>query len=1295
MKRKALSFLLILCLIIGMVPVAALADSDPVVEVNGQQFSDLETAMSQIQTICDAGKTASVKLLGDASWNTEQSLSIPEGYTVTLDLAGHAVSGSTTGPLLVNYGNLTIEDSTAGEDSHGIGQGRIYTTNLEAQGRHAVQNYGTLTINGGIFGDNNTNTTDANDQAQRGNALRNLGTAIINGGAFTACDNYVNNGYAYAIANGDSNHPDASLTIHYATVYGSMNGALASDGGVVTVEDGSYTLGKGSEDSLYYVAYTSGNGQIVLKGGSYTRNVNNSTAFFSDYSDTGAGIVVQGGTYENAAEGKTIAVGNGVVAISGGNFKDDLSASASATITITGGTFTGDVSKFIQDGYELSEGTVQTSSTRVFASGTGSAEDPYVINTVEQFKAFRKTVNDKTNPKSYAGQYIRLDANLTLDEENWEPIGNGTRSGSSFKGNSFRGVFDGNGMKISGLKITDAATNADDAIGLFGVLNGGTVQDLTLTDVQIDVTNGECVGGAIGLMVNGSTASGITVGTENGNDTITAVRGLGGIVGRMTISGGIIDCVNYATIKGTSEKSGNVGGIVGAAYYTNTNSWMIISGCKNYGSVSNKCMGVGGIVGLSAANVENCENTGEINGNGTSIGGIVGEQQNAGYVIGCTNTAKITNTSTDFGTGGIIGWLRYNGADSDYKRKEVVEVSNNFNSGDVIGGTSAGGIVGHLYNAGKITGNENTASEISSSNFQAGIVGSIQNEDKNSFAGEKNDIDVSNNVSTTTNFSGTGGCKNDYAYNNLTNSPEIVSDNGREWVAQIEGKDGKYTTLQLAIENAETGDTVTVLKNVELTGSLSVANKQDLTLQGATSDVTISCADTLTTKAVFTGTPSGTFTLKDLTFDDAVVTISGMNSAMNVVNCTFQNLDYPTNTKLGAINFTQAKNGSSLNVTDCVFTNLNKHADSAEVVGIYTQQASDNSIDSVTVTGSSFTKIQGTALSLRGTPKITVTKNTFENWAAADSGTNDGRALRADFSGQATQTLVFNENKLIAGTGAHESYAKVDHVGESTDAIDVDKNYWNGKDPITGEVQMGTPVLEILMEGEKDSLTPDELKDSTVVKGQNQYYTAETMRPQDLNTYVPSTSPSEPNEFPFVDVSKNSWYYDAVKYVYENGIMAGTGDTTFAPEMLLTRAQAVQMLYNLEGKPQVTGESGFSDLAQGAYYLDAVTWASQNKVVAGMGDGTFQPDTQVSREQFAQMLYNFAQFKGYDLTSTGDLTQFPDAGKISSWAQTAMGWANGNGLINGHDTGAIDPQGTATRAQAASILMNFDKNIVK
>lgn len=194
-------------------------------------------------------------------------------------------------------------------------------------------------------------------------------------------------------------------------------------------------------------------------------------------------------------------------------------------------------------------------------------------------------------------------------------------------------------------------------------------------------------------------------------------------------------------------------------------------------------------------------------------------------------------------------------------------------------------------------------------------------------------------------------------------------------------------------------------------------------------------------------------------------------------------------------------------------------------------------------------------------------------------------------------------------------------------------------------------------------------------------------------------SATEEPTFPFEDVSENAWYYDAVKYVYENSIMAGTGDVTFDPEVKLTRAMAVQILYNLEGKPEVTTTSTFTDLDAGAWYIDAVNWASANGVVAGMGDNTFAPDINVSREQFAQMMYNYATYKKYDVSKSGDLTQFPDNGSVSSWATTAMSWANGNGLINGTELSngsvVLDPQGTAIRAQAASILMNFDKNLVK
>lgn len=183
---------------------------------------------------------------------------------------------------------------------------------------------------------------------------------------------------------------------------------------------------------------------------------------------------------------------------------------------------------------------------------------------------------------------------------------------------------------------------------------------------------------------------------------------------------------------------------------------------------------------------------------------------------------------------------------------------------------------------------------------------------------------------------------------------------------------------------------------------------------------------------------------------------------------------------------------------------------------------------------------------------------------------------------------------------------------------------------------------------------------------------------------------------PFTDVG-NAWYRNAIQYVYENNLMAGTGDTTFDPEVSLTRAMTAQILYNLEGKPKVDEEATFADMNEApTWSVDAIAWAQDTGVVAGMGDNEFAPNAKVTREQFAQMMYNYAKYKKYDLTKTGDLSKFPDDGSVSDWAETAMSWANGNGLINGHeDSGLIDPAGNTIRGQAASIIMNFDKNVVK
>lgn len=186
----------------------------------------------------------------------------------------------------------------------------------------------------------------------------------------------------------------------------------------------------------------------------------------------------------------------------------------------------------------------------------------------------------------------------------------------------------------------------------------------------------------------------------------------------------------------------------------------------------------------------------------------------------------------------------------------------------------------------------------------------------------------------------------------------------------------------------------------------------------------------------------------------------------------------------------------------------------------------------------------------------------------------------------------------------------------------------------------------------------------------------------------------EKNVTPFTDVKTADWWYEAVKYVYENKLMAGTSTTIFEPTAKLNRAQAVQILYNLEGQPAVTGTADFTDVS-GHWALNAITWGAKNNVVAGVGDDRFDPNADVTREQVAQMMYNYAKFKGYDLSVAGDLNSFSDVSKVSVWAVAALTWANGNELINGHEYGTLEPGGDCTRAQAASILVNFDLNLVK
>ena len=176
---------------------------------------------------------------------------------------------------------------------------------------------------------------------------------------------------------------------------------------------------------------------------------------------------------------------------------------------------------------------------------------------------------------------------------------------------------------------------------------------------------------------------------------------------------------------------------------------------------------------------------------------------------------------------------------------------------------------------------------------------------------------------------------------------------------------------------------------------------------------------------------------------------------------------------------------------------------------------------------------------------------------------------------------------------------------------------------------------------------------------------------------------------PFPDVTEGDWFYDAVRYAYETGLMGGVGDSLFAPNSDTTRAQLVTILYRLAGEPEPGGDSGFSDVAAGTWYTDAVAWAAQNGIVNGVSDTEFAPGDDITREQLAAILYRYAACQGYDVSQRADLSGFGDASSIRPYAQEALSWAHAQGLVLGFEDGSLRPQGTANRAQIAAVLMRF------
>ena len=258
-----------------------------------------------------------------------------------------------------------------------------------------------------------------------------------------------------------------------------------------------------------------------------------------------------------------------------------------------------------------------------------------------------------------------------------------------------------------------------------------------------------------------------------------------------------------------------------------------------------------------------------------------------------------------------------------------------------------------------------------------------------------------------------------------------------------------------------------------------------------------------------------------------------------------------------------------------------------------------------------------------------------------------------------------------------------------------------GNNKFSGEFSLSQPTTTITMEPEatldsKIYLTAYESnKTMKLVEVEKSEYYVENIDllnyegsldgRYDIDTYTILKS-TRPN---CNDVNPNDWYYNAIKYTYQNGIISGATDTEFRPSAKITRGMIVTILWRIEGSPKVTGVEDFTDVT-GQYYYDAVRWAAKNGVVNGYGDGRFGPNANITREQLATILCNYAKYKKKNTNVTVDTSKYKDWNKLSSFARASMQWAIKTGVVTGKENGTkVDPQGTATRGEAAVMLYNY------
>ncbi|MEI3523360.1 MAG: S-layer homology domain-containing protein [Anaerotignum sp.] len=1273
-------------------PAMVMATAEVAAENGQQEVKDAAELKAAVENAADGVETT-IRLTADIV--VAEPITVKKGQNIILDMDGHkiTVTDSFVSRIFTNNGTLTIK-----------GNGTIDVTAADANGYGAVNNFGTLTVVDGtykalketdayIFYNRSGGTVIFENPTVEGGCgaiatqinttteihggsysdetyptIENRGNMLITGGTFknTSCSS-CDGRWGYTIRSGESSDT-AYLKIQGETedsvkVTG-VQGGLAVIGGTADIYNGSYVTEPckvhTNGASAFYAGYFTGESYKTstnIYGGTFQSASKNALQIGNSNPapDSGAGkestVMISGGTFIGGDAAQTaIKVDDAENAIGGAN--------------ITGGTFSSDVEEFV----DPSSSIVKDEVTGEWVTKPIPIEDAVASVGEKNYKTLADAVeNAAAGDTVKLIKPVELTETLTIDKGIDLDLNKNTITikGSVAEDGILISTSEDADVVIYNGTITDERGKDQIAIGKNTINIKGqanvTTKDLTVEAyapkdqsspyynylLRIQPDDSQNVGSLtldagtkIQELSNGSGETYGVVGITaigayaNGNDVPEDYEGV-----KVVIKDGVfVETTGYA-LSGNGSKHGTTFIIEGGNLYSKESTaiyhpqmgTMTISGDNTIIKGGNTGIEVrAGNVTIKDGVVEGLAIPTEVDGNGNGT-----TSTGAGIAIAQHTTKLPINVTI---TGG-----EFKGYSAFYESNPQGNPADELNKINIsiVDGTftATNGGTAPIYSEDK-------------QNFITG--GTYSNALDNNYLGD--------NYQLTPNENGTFGV--DY------NKDGAVAKAGEVYCK----------TLKEAGERVKDGETISILKNIDdVTDFMKIDGKKNVTIDLNGYTINGSGYD-----GVINAVNGATVTIDGRDANSAITANEDRGYAMAV--CAY---GQGTKVTINGGSYTQNITGTG-DQFDMIYASdkatieiLNGYFKSATPK--WTLNLKDNDGATMLVKGGSFVDYD---------PSNSQSENPPADFVA------DGYKV-SESNG------VYTVSKKSSG-GSHRYDGYITIINPKNGTVSVSDD-WADEDQkitltITPDKGYVVDKIEIVdAEGDKiDAKKVEDKDDKYTFRMANCDVTVtvtfkeegKTEDKEETTTEETETEETtKPETITFTDVKESDWFYKGVSYVVENDMMNGVGNDQFAPNAPLTREMLAVVLYNMEKQPESTGVNPFADVKADMWYTDAIVWANANGIVAGYDDSTFGLGDSITREQLATILYRYAQLKGYDVTEKADLTGYTDSTAISGYAVEAMQWANANGIVNGMTETTLAPQGTATRAQVATMLMNFCENV--